>query len=235
VNTSTLITAGLREFDYDTSSADVTAVRTKLLDKAQEVSDEAWLHFDGDDFQQISGDTVTLAINTNSIAAPANFYKCGEGGGVFVQVAADDIRRLTYVPPGELRAKQKDNGTSTGIPEFYSIVAMDGVTDLYPEFHFDILADVAYTIPVDYVRTPPVLVDATDTTSQLQVWPVMYHTLLLKGLLARVARVMGDVSRQAQFEAEFQRGLALARSTRVHGQEDDERVGRGGYSAWRQW
>jgi hypothetical protein len=61
----------------------------------------------------------------------------------------------------------------------------------------------------------------------------MYHSLLYKGTLARAARVLGDTVRQQQFEGEFQRALALAKSTRVHGQESDERTGRGGYSSWR--
>lgn len=234
MTTGSLIDAIVREYDIPTTGADIAAVRLKLLDKANEASDEAWLHFDGEDFQ-CSSTTVNLAQGASSVAAPTDFYKAGSDGGVFIQVAADDIRRLTYLPPGELREALKENGTQTGIPESYSVWAMDGVTDLIPEFHFDTIANAAYTIQVDYVMTPPVLTDATTTASNLHIWPVMYHNVILKGTLARGARVLGDSQRQPQHEAEFQRVLALARSTRVHGQDDNERIGRAGYSAYRAW
>jgi hypothetical protein len=232
MDTSTLIDAVMREWDYSSSSSDNTAVRVKILDKAQEVSDEAWLYFDASDFMEAST-TLTLAQGTNSIAGPSNFYKCGDRGAVVLRVSADDRRSLTYLPPGELLIEQEASGSATGTPEAYSIWAMDGTTDLIPEFHFDCLADVAYTISVHYTKTSPVLVDTTGVNSQLHIWPVMYHSLLYKGTLARAARVLGDTVRQQQFEGEFQRALALAKSTRVHGQESDERTGRGGYSAWR--
>jgi hypothetical protein len=234
VTTGSLLDSLLIEYDYSASSADNAAVRVKVLDKANEVSDEFWMDFDGADFQYAST-TVSLASGTNSIAGPSNLYKCGDKGGVFVTVSSGDVRRLTYLPPGELRQAQLENGTSTGIPESYSIFAMDGVTDLIPEIHVDRLSDATYSLTVDYITTPPVLTDATTTASNLHIWPVMYHTTILKGVLARSARVMGDVVRQAQFESEFQRAKALAISRRVHGQEDNERTGRSGYSALRMW
>jgi hypothetical protein len=83
--------------------------------------------------------------------------------------------------------------------------------------------------------TAPVLVDTTGVNSQLQYWPTPLHTMLLKGGLARLCRVMGDSVRQQQFEAEYQRRKAGAIARWKPGQEDDERAGRGGYSAFEMW
>jgi hypothetical protein len=235
VNTSTLLDAWMREYDYDASAADNAAVRVKGLDCANEVSDEWWMEFDGgEDFQYRNGN-VSLLENTNSIAAPSDFYKCGDKGGLYITVASGDVRRLTYLPQGELRRMQLENGTAEGIPVYYTVFAMDGVTDLIPEFHFDIIANTSYNVTVDYIITPPVLTDATTTASNLHLWPVMYHTTLLKGVRARGARIMGDTVRQPQHEAEFQQAKALAMSKRRHGQDDDERTSRGGYSAYRSY
>jgi hypothetical protein len=234
MDTSTLIDAQLREFDYAAASADNTAVRVKCLDKDQEVSDEAWEDFDGASFQIKTG-TVSLTSGTSSVAVPTDFYKTGESGGVFIQVAADDIRKLTYLPPGELRQILRENGTSTGTPAYYSLFAMSGTTDLLQVIVTDIIADQTYTLSVDYMMTAPVLVDAAGVTSQLQLWPTQLHTMLLKGGLSRICRVMGDVTRQAQFEAEYQRRKASAISRWRPGQDDGERVGRGGYATFEMW
>lgn len=234
MTTGSLLDSWLVEYDYSASSSDNTAVRVKGLDKANEVSDEFWLEFDGADFQYKSA-TVSLASGTNSIAGPTDFYKTGDKGGVYISVSAGNVQRLTYLPPGELRQMQLENGTATGLPAYFTIFAMDGTTDLIPEIHVDVVADATYVLTVDYVMTAPVLTDATTTASNLHIWPSMYHTTILKGVFARGARVMGDTVRQSQFESEFQRAKALAISRRVSGQDDDERVGRAGYSAWSMW
>jgi hypothetical protein len=231
---ASLIDVVMREFDYSSSSADNATVRVKILDKAQERSDEAWSDFDGASFQTKTG-TVSLTAAASSVAVPSDFHKTGDSGGVFVQVAADDIRRLTYLQPGELREILRTNGTSTGIPSYYSIFAMSGTTDLVQVLVVDIIADATYTLSLDYVMTAPVLTDATTEASNLQYWPTSLHTMLVKGTLASTCRMMGDVSRQAQFESEYQRRKAGEVSRWKHGQDDNERVGRGGYSAWRMY
>jgi hypothetical protein len=233
VTTSSLIDAVMREWDYSSSSSDNTAVRTKILDKAQEVSDEDWEEFDGASWQIKSTSAISTAAGASDADLPTDFWKMGDSGGVFIAVASDDIRRLTYLPPGELREMQRDNGTTRGVPEAYTVVLTEGATDIVQEIQFDCLADAAYTLHIDYQWQGPTLVDATDSTNQLQWWPAMLHTMLLKGVLARTCRVMGDVSRQAQFESEHQRRKASAMSRWQHGQDDDQRIGRGGYSAWR--
>jgi hypothetical protein len=235
VNTNTLIDAVLREYDYSESSADVSDVRLKLLDKAQEVSDEDWEEFDGVSWQTKAG-TVSLTSGSNSVAVPTDFWKCGDSGGVFVQVTTDDIRKLTYLPPGELRQMQRENGTTTGIPAYYSIFTVEGTTDILQLIQVDVKADATYSLLVDYVMVGPTLADNDSaTTSNLQYWPTQLHSMLLKGLLARGSRIMGDTVRQSQHEAEHQKRLAAAIARWKHGQDDDERSGRGGYSAWRQW
>jgi hypothetical protein len=235
MNGYTLVSAWLREYDYNETSGDVSSVRAKGNDKLNEVSDEWWHEFDGADFQQKYDESISTAANSSSAALPSDFLKTGSSGGVAIVVSSTDIRPLTFLPIGELRRKQRENAGTTDIPEFYSIGLQTGTTDIVRYLQFDCKADAAYVLQIDYMKVPPTITDVDTSVSGLQFWPAEYHTTLLKGVLARGARIMGDTVRQQQFEGEWQRSKAIAMANRVHGQDDDERSGRGGYAVFRNW
>jgi hypothetical protein len=217
----------------DPTDANNTGLRATALDRQQEATDEFWLYMDGADFQRKTT-TVTNAINTSFVDAPSDFMKFGEHGRLYLQVSATDRREMIPLTDHEVFGMQQENGSNTGIPQFYC-VSLQNSSDYVPQFQFDIKTDAAYTFFVAYLKTPPTLTDTDSASSGLQVIPAEYHrTVVLKGVIAKGARDNGDV-RASVFEQQFQMAMAQAKASRTHGQEDDERIGRSGYSRLEMW
>lgn len=235
MNSYTTISAWMRFTGIsDPTDSNNSTRRTLGLDMLQETVEEFCAYMDdrADWLQTLT--TLTLAQGTSAIELPSTFLKMGEAGRVILRYSADDRRELIPLTPHEVIELQEKNGSSTGIPEFYYVGLLD-TSDYVPEINVDIKADAAYTLAVYYQRTPPTLTDVNSSSSGLQFIPAEYHySVLLKGLIAKGARLLGDI-RAPQLDIEYQRAMATAKATRVHGQEDAERIGRSGVAAYRSW
>lgn len=231
-NAATLISSALTFYGNAASTdGNSTAQRAIALNRLKEAFEEFWWVMAGADFTRRKSTAVSIASGANSTVLPSDFFKFDDKGRVILRVSSDDRRILTPLPDGEIWEMQEVNGTRTAVPEFYCVGSQNS-TDLLPELQFNVLSDATYTLSLLYMAVPPTLTDADSNSSGVQYVPTEHHqSVLFKGLLAKMGRDAGD-SRAAMFQQEFERAMALAKATRDHGQEDGERIARGGYSAW---
>lgn len=76
---------------------------------------------------------------------------------------------------------------------------------------------------------------APGVVSSFQIIPKDYHrSVILKGVIAGLARVRGD-GRAQEFDALYRRELGRAKSRHQEGLEDDQRIGEDGYASYRNW
>lgn len=234
-NAYTLISAHLKFMgSTDPTDANSTSLRAASLDRLQEATEEFWQEMDGSDFQYSRDVSISTTAGQSYVDCPSNFAKFGTSGRLYLRYSADDRRELTPITPHELFELQEKNGSTRAVPEYYCVLLQNG-SDYIPQVHFDCLADAAYTLAFYYMKVPPTLSDVNSSSSGLQYIPAEFHwSVLYKGLLAKGARDTGD-QRVTLFEQQFQAAMAKAVVSRVHGQEDAERISREGYSAFQMW
>lgn len=220
-----VIADGLEVDPTDSTYAAQRARVTRLSQQALEIiclSDD-W------DFLQVTGGTTTVTAGGYSAVAPSGFMKVGSNGSVWIQ---NDVE-LKRADPQWVNRIRKLKGTGRSKPEFYAISGQDSTTRR-PLIIFDALSDATYTIELDYIKTCPTLVDASDlTTNGLNQIPDEHVRSVLKPAVMELllsgegdGRVIGELGPRGKA------ALASMKAHRNQQEPDGSRLGDLGLRTW---
>ena len=203
-NTSTLIDAVLiRTENQSSTDAANSPRRTRILEWSQEVFDEIWNARSWGWAQ--SSTTITIAGGSNSGALPSDFQEVGPEGGVWQASGISNPFRMDEVSPQQIDELQRGSQSFA----IHSKFAVYGVDDTIGTQLFNVgKCSGSIDFFVRYKKQPPTLVDANDTTSNLQQIPASYHhAVILPGVQARSARSKGYKELERSYFAAYTRGL----------------------------
>jgi hypothetical protein len=196
MTSSALIDAVLSFTDnVDSTDADYTNRRARILRAAQEIVDEVWNYRNWGFAQR----NASVAVDSTSIGPlPADFMDIGDFGGVYL---ANDL--LEQVHPQELlrlRARaQADQGIYSIFGEYTS-----GANKGLKQIHLPKVSSA--TLDIWYQSVSPTLIDQTDATNNLPLVPVQYHsTVVLAGVVYKTRKSKGEIS---DWYKRYQDGLA---------------------------
>ncbi len=221
MTTDALIDAVLDDvLEVSSSDSTYTAQRARVLRIAQGALQQIWVA-DEWEFRQVIGGTTTLSSGAYSAVTPSTFHTLGSQGSLWIQ----NDYELQKADAKWVNRIRKGRGTSTGKPEFFAIAGQDSSTKR-PLFIFDVIADAAYTLEVDYERVCPTLVDASDSTNQLDLLPDEHAESVLKpAVIELVASSQGDGRVIGELGPRGKAALAQMKAHRNQQLPDDMRLG----------
>lgn len=155
---STLIDNAISTVDnLDPTVGTHTRNRARYLLYAQEGINDIWYRRNWTFRKAATNGTVSISAAARSGVLPLDFQAIGRDGRVI-----RDGTPLDWVPPGEMQTIQ-ENGSSSALPEVYSIFGMDTTTtsDVARYLIQVPVAGSAYTLEIHgYMKLPPTLTDA---------------------------------------------------------------------------
>lgn len=228
-NTKTLIDALLlRTENQSSTDAANSPRRTRILEWTQQVFDEVWNHRSWAWTQ--SSTTLTVTSGNTSTALPSDFQEFGPEGGVWQSSGISNPFRLEEVSPQQIDELQQGSRSLSIHQKF----AVFGVDDTIGTQLFQVgKCSGAITFFARYKKQAPTLVDADDTTSNLQQIPASYHhSVLLPGVQALSARSKGYKSLEQDYRAAYLRGIQSMESREDRGRSSVRQFGRPPRRGW---
>jgi len=206
-----------------------TTLRARVLARAQEIFDRVW-SFAEWDFKLTSG-SITMT-STGTADLPSTFADFGDNGGVYV---SGQRRKVLWLEPRELYKQKEQYAQTAAYPDFYTVndyTASNSARKItvYPT------PTGSFTLNLYYNQVSPTLVDATNSTNNLQALPAEYHyPIMVTGLRYLTGIDNGD-GRSRDFDEWFQREMRRMKSRHVFGREQDQLLSQlGGIPSHRSW
>lgn len=223
LTTSAFIDAILLRTENQTSTdAANSPRRTRILEWSQQLFEEVWNLRPWSWTMDTA--TITVAAAANSVALPSDFQEFGPEGGAWQATGITNPRRLQEVNP-QIVQELQNGSQSFSIHQVFAVFDRDDNVGTQ-EFQVGKCSS-STNFTLLYKRLAPTLVDATDSTNNLQQIPASWHySVLLPGVQALSARSKGHQGLEQDYMSQYRRGLERMIAQESRRRSSVQRMGR---------